>query len=681
MDSGTAAVNLSLDFPPQLLAELGKLQAKFIRGEDVLLPLCRLLAEQSEAEAVLMINADAMFSEDMPTAASCWCRDPVRYLTLWKDVRNWPFAGQEQLVHCWHKFVVWPVKQSNTLVFFHTPSEEWFSFLLGFGDLIAEILMGVFTLQAADWREKIGQQIPSAFDKELFRSIVSNSDDLILVVSRTAKGSSEIIYANAAATCVSLYPRSQLIGQPVSLLFPSGPDNPEAEDLQQALELQRDLDFELYCYRADGERALVQLHLVALEQSSDASLFALLGRDRTEQRQLEQTMARTQKMQAIGQLVGGIAHDFNNILGVLKGNLELVQLKNVEPKLDNYLNTALKACQRGTELTRRLLQFSREEQFNACNCQVNQVISDLQELFAKSLTAKIRLQVKLTPNLPDIRVDTGDLEDALLNLVLNAKDAMNDNGVLTIGTGESELCGFLPGLGSKVPVESGRYVWISVLDSGCGIPLRLLDKIFDPFFTTKDKSKGTGLGLAMTYGFAKRSHGYLNVLHTGSDGTEFRLWFPAVSAKTQPQTDVMAEADLCQVKGKVRALLVDDEVELLRVLTDYCELLGIEVAAYSDPHEVLALSRQGAIDADLLITDVLMPGGINGYELASELDAKKPLSVLLISGFIGDIGVNHHEEMPYKVLHKPFELNGFAQALAEVGIAFVNKDARQAWNS
>ncbi|WP_372869728.1 ATP-binding protein [Shewanella sp.] len=679
MDSGTH--NILIDsrqpvFEPALLAELGGLQARFIRGEDVILPLCRTLSEFSEAQAVLLVEHRCVNDEEMPASASCWCRDSVRYLTLWKDVRDWPFAQQEGLVHHWHKFVVWPVKHTDLLIFFHSPKDSWFGFLLSFGDLLADILMGIFTRQSLLWSDKKLQLPGTESPHDMFRAIVSNSDDLILAVKQLHQGSSEIVYANAAAVCISLYPRSQLVGLPLAHLFPKGVQaNGSEVDLCASLSASRDFSEEIYCRKANGEHAFLHLRVVALEQDNQGGLFALIGRDYTEFRAMELAVSRTQKMQAIGQLVGGIAHDFNNILGVLKGNLELMELKSTDENLVGYLEPALKACQRGTELTRRLLQFSRQEQFNAKHCQVNEVIESLQDLFSKSLTSQIQLRFEPGADIMDIKVDRGDLEDALLNMVLNAKDAMAGEGGLTISTGVQELAGFLPGLGAGVSVEAGLYVWISIKDSGHGIPLPLIEKIFEPFFSTKDKSKGTGLGLAMTYGFVKRSKGYMNVIATSPAGTEIRLWFPAVKSGRPVAVEPLEKCtSIPQVFSPLKAILVDDEPALLRVVSDYCQLMGMEVELFNDAKSVRNKYISAPCDAGLLVTDVLMPGGMNGYELASELGELHQIPALLISGFLEDIGIEKQDDMPFKVLHKPFDLFAFANALAEVGIRFAEKE-------
>ncbi len=664
-------------FWPRLLPELGKLQACFINGEDILLPLCRILADVSQSQAVLIVPKDCLDFQDMPASSTCWCRDPVRYLTLWKEAKDWPFANQDPIVHRWQSFIVWPAKDVNIQIFFHSSSELWLSFLIDSSDLLSDIIMGMLVQQTVDWQERAKNRVVQSIDSEMFQSIVSNSEDLILVASRSPFGVPNIMYANAAATSISHYPRTQLIGKPITLLFQNQlfkedlcADH-EGCQLLEAINTRREFDGELVCTKADNETALLHMHIVALdERSEQGSLFALVGRDITEQKQLQQLMARTQKMQAMGQLVGGIAHDFNNILGVLKGNLELMSLKVSEDKVARYLRTAFKACQRGTDLTRRLLQFSRQEQFSAQACQVNDVIEGLEELLGKSLTTQIKLVTEVKSDLDCIYVDRGDLEDALINLVLNAKDSMAGEGQITIRTDESHLSGHLPGITGRPLVESGEYITISVIDSGCGIVTELLEKIFEPFFTTKDKSKGTGLGLSMVYGFVKRSKGYMSVIKSDSQGSEFRLWFPVAKKLARQEIQSDAKGGIPRVTQKLKVLIVDDEVELLNVLTDYCELLGMEVEAYSDPILVREKYKSGLNGIGLLITDVLMPGGINGYELANELSSKASIPILLISGFIGDIGITNNAQMPYKVLHKPFDLDGLVTALQQVGISF-----------
>ncbi|RTR34644.1 ATP-binding protein [Shewanella atlantica] len=664
-------------FWPRLLAELGKLQASFINGEDILLPLCRILADVSQSQAVLIVPKNCLDFDDMPASSTCWCRDPVRYLTLWKEAKDWPFASQKPIVHRWQSFIVWPAKDVNIQIFFHSSSELWLSFLIDSSDLLSDIIMGMLVQQTVDWQERAKSRVVQSIDSEMFQSIVSNSEDLILVASRSSFGVPSIMYANAAATSISHYPRTQLIGKPITLLFEnqvskdgmsSGYDEGE---LLHAINTRTEFDGELICTKADKETALLHMHLVALEERSEhGSLFALVGRDITEQKQLQQLMARTQKMQAMGQLVGGIAHDFNNILGVLKGNLELMSLKSSGDKVERYLGTAFKACQRGTDLTRRLLQFSRQEQFSAQACEVNDVIEGLEELLGKSLTTQIELITEVKPDLGNIYVDRGDLEDALINLVLNAKDSMSGEGQITIRTNKSYLSGLLPGITGRPHVESGEYITISVIDSGSGIQAALLEKIFEPFFTTKDKSKGTGLGLSMVYGFVKRSKGYMSVIKSDSQGTEFRLWFPVAKKLARQEIVSDEKGGIPTVTNKLKVLIVDDEEELLTVLTDYCELLGMDVEAYADPVAVREKYKEGLNGIELLITDVLMPGGINGYELANDLSSKEPISVLLISGFIGDIGITNNAQMPYKVLHKPFELDELVTALQQVGIRF-----------
>nr|WP_275659433.1 PAS domain-containing sensor histidine kinase [Shewanella insulae] len=664
-----------MEFGPALIAQLGKLQGQFIRGDDVLLPLCRVLADSSGAESVMILSHRLLACDEMPADVTCWCRDSMRYITLWRQVKDWPMLDGQRGAHLWQRFVVWPIEGQDVNIFFYRPSKGWLSFLTSYQPFIADSVSGMLQQQCQDWQQSRNAQIIKSIDTQMYQSIVSNSEDMIVVASREKGMAPVIMYANAAATAISQYPRSQLIGKSIELFF--GDQDEQAQELLEAIELRLEFTGELVCSTATGEKVILHTHLIALnEQYEDGSLFTLVGRDITEQKLMQNTMARTQKMQAMGQLVGGVAHDFNNILGVLKGNLELMELKGKDDSIARYLATALKACQRGTDLTRRLLQFSRQEQFSAQPLQVNEVLQSLEELLEKSLTTQVSLNIQPQPSMRDICVDRGDLEDALINLVLNAKDAMHGEGQITIATGEQYLSGYLPGVGNTVSTDNRDYVWVSVSDQGGGIPDKLLDKIFEPFFTTKDKSKGTGLGLSMVYGFVKRSNGYMSIMHTGAEGTEIRLWFPAikpVERQIERQRSPMAYP---RVARPIKVLIVDDEPDLLEVLCDYCQMMGMEVLAYTDPLLVKEQFRDGIDNIDLIISDLLMPGGINGYELVTDLSVHRTIPVLLISGYVGDVGISSREDLLFQVLQKPFDIHAFVHGLEEVGVEFLQGGLR-----
>ncbi|TVP14966.1 hybrid sensor histidine kinase/response regulator [Shewanella sp. KCT] len=664
-----------MDFGPALIAQLGKLQGQFIRGDDVLLPLCRILADSSGAESVMILSRRLLASDEMPADVTCWCRDSMRYITLWRQVKDWPLLDGQRGAHLWQRFVVWPIEGLDVNIFFYRPGKGWLSFLTSYQTFIADSISGMLLQQSQDWQQSRNAQIIKSIDTQMYQSIVSNSEDMIVVASRQKGMAPVIMYANAAATAISQYPRSQLIGKSIELFF--GDQDDKALELLEAIELRLEFTGELVCSTATGEKVILHTHLIALnEQYEDGSLFTLVGRDITEQKLMQNTMARTQKMQAMGQLVGGVAHDFNNILGVLKGNLELMELKGKDDSIARYLATALKACQRGTDLTRRLLQFSRQEQFSAQPVQVNEVLQSLEELLEKSLTTQVSLNIQPQPSMRDICVDRGDLEDALINLVLNAKDAMHGEGQITIVTGEQYLSGYLPGVGNTVSTDNRDYVWVSVIDQGGGIPDKLLDKIFEPFFTTKDKSKGTGLGLSMVYGFVKRSNGYMSIMHTGADGTEIRLWFPAIKPIERQIERQHSPLEYPKVARPIKVLIVDDEPDLLEVLCDYCQMMGMEVLAYTDPLLVKEQFKDGIDNIDLIISDLLMPGGINGYELVTDLSVHRTIPVLLISGYVGDVGISSREDLPFQVLQKPFDIRAFVRGLEEIGIEFVQGELR-----
>ncbi|MBV7314200.1 ATP-binding protein [Shewanella sp. NIFS-20-20] len=676
---GTANDLISL--PAELLANLGRLQAQSIQGESVLISLCTSLAQASGAKTVLLVDINALDCEDLPATTVCWPNEPQQNQILWQQVRQWPLVTDPKCAHTWLHFTVWPSPTPNLVFFFVEPHQQWLSLLEAHTSTLTAILMPMLLEPAVRLQAPVVVSQPS--DSNIFQAIVDSFEYMTLVIVNAGNGA-KIIYANEAASKISQFSHEQLLNQPLSILFAEHDKQLSGiKFFNEAIIQQQEFDGEIKMTCGDGEYTSMKATLLCIE--TPEPLMVLMAHDISEEIQMQQAMSRTQKMQALGQLVGGIAHDFNNILGVLKGNLELMQLKNRQDSLDKYLTTGFKACSRGTDLTRRLLQFSRQEQFNAQNCSVNEVISSLKDIFDKSLTSQIHIQMNFAEQLDDICIDRGDLEDAMLNMAINARDAMDGCGELIITTGQEWLEGKLPGSLTDTQVRGGEYVWISVKDSGSGIPLHLVEKIYEPFFTMKDKSKGTGLGLSMIYGFVKRSRGYMSVVDTGPHGTEFKIWFPAQEKKAQ-QPPSAAEDILqrCpQVKGPFKVLIVDDEAEIIAVVQDYCEMLGMEIETCTDP---IAVSRQysaGNCDANLLITDVLMPGGMNGYQLAKNLqENNSELSVLLISGYIHDIGISEQQEMPFQVLNKPFDIKGLIKAMLKLGVTFIGVDDKdELWKS
>jgi PAS domain S-box-containing protein len=386
--------------------------------------------------------------------------------------------------------------------------------------------------------------------------------------------------------------------------------------------------FEKECIHKKGHR--VPIIIGGSRYKADPDEFIVFVIDISKQKHLEEQIRRSQKMEAVGLLSGGIAHDFNNILGIVMGNLEILQdLVADNDKAQGRIKMAFKGAKRGAELTRKLLGFSSRVPQDMELTAINDSIRDMQELISKSLTLKINITHSLADHLWMTHLDAGDLQDAVLNLALNARDAMPEGGELIIETAnkvldESYVQQYPEG-------KVGDFVLLSVSDTGYGMTAEVRDKVLEPFFSTKEEGKGTGLGLSMVYGFVLRSGGHMNIYSEPGEGTIVRLYLPRAQEETKT-----TEAELKQTsfpRGKETILVVDDEEHLVDIAVAYLESLGYQtVAALNSSQALKALADNR--DIDLLFSDVIMPGGMDGYELAIQATKNQPgLKTLLTSGF------------------------------------------------
>ncbi len=375
--------------------------------------------------------------------------------------------------------------------------------------------------------------------------------------------------------------------------------------------------------------------------------------DITERKLAERALRRAQKMDAVGQLTGGIAHDFNNILGIIQGNVDLLEQQLGDAgQVNERIDSLRSVTQRAIKLTQQLLGFSRTRSAHAEAADLNAVIEQMRELTVGSLTPEIHVRYELGDRLWYTSIDTGDFQNALLNLVLNARDAMPRGGDLVIRTGN---IGIARATSVKTgTLQPGDYVLLSVTDSGIGIAQAQLDRIFEPFFTTKEVGLGSGLGLPMVFGFVQRSGGQIDVdTHVGS-GTSFTLYLPRTAAEPQPRDETRRDGASVS-RARERVLVVDDEGALLLLTATRLRRQGYEVFTAADGQAALRLlEREPHID--LLFTDVVMPGGMNGYELAECALARHPgLKVLLTTGFTADtLSESFRSRLNPEVLHKPY---------------------------
>lgn len=376
--------------------------------------------------------------------------------------------------------------------------------------------------------------------------------------------------------------------------------------------------------------------------------------DLGKQKHTELTLRRVHKMEAIGQLTGGIAHDFNNILAIIQGNLELLELELPEEKEAHIrLDSLRRVTRRAISLTQQLLDFSRTHAKHASVCNLNRIIEETSVLMARSLTPGIEVQYRLAPELWLTRVDPGEFQDTLMNLVINARDAMKSGGTLVISTcnlsatavGQEDICAEL---------APGDYVCVSVEDSGVGMPSNVLEHIFEPFYTTKERGKGTGLGLSMVFGFVQRSGGQIEVRSVSGTGSRFIMYLPQVQELLIPAETSLSQAQF-NTFGKETILVVDDEEALLELVQRRLEGQGYRVLLALDGSSALSVLKVNP-HVDLLFTDVVMPGGLNGYQLAERATTLQPgIKVLLTTGFT-DLDINKPGVAGFapELLRKPY---------------------------
>jgi len=375
----------------------------------------------------------------------------------------------------------------------------------------------------------------------------------------------------------------------------------------------------------------------------------------------EEELRQAQKMEALGQLTGGVAHDFNNLLAVILGNLELASQPNASRERNRtFLSEAIDAANRGASLTQRLLALSRKQAMNSEPVDVVSLLETMQSLLERTLGEKIEIEIRTHPPVSRCMADCAQLESVLLNLAINARDAMPDGGRLTIEVRDVDRAEVRAPRDSDAPID--RFVEIAIRDTGLGIPEEALSRVFEPYFTTKEIGKGTGLGLSMAYGFAQRSRGQIVIESALHEGTEVRLYLP--TTQIQP-CDGREDPNAALPVGRgERILLVEDEAALRRFVVALLEELGYAVTAAADGEEALAALNGSDDSLDLLLSDVVLPGNLSGPRLASRIKKERPdIKVLLMSGYAEDVRSQEGSWPDYELLCKPFHKDDLARRI------------------
>ncbi len=378
--------------------------------------------------------------------------------------------------------------------------------------------------------------------------------------------------------------------------------------------------------------------------------------------ELERRFAQSQKMEAVGQLTGGVAHDFNNLLAVILGRLQMLDEELAfAPKLRDWTRSCIRAAERGASLTKSLLAFSRMQTLNPSSIDLNAIVKDMAELFRGTLGETVQIRLLEAGDLWRCQADPGQVQNALLNLALNARDAMPDGGTLVIETGNTQIDSDYAARNGEI--APGDYVMLSVSDTGAGMPAEVARRAFEPFFTTKDVGKGSGLGLSMVYGFAKQSGGLVTIYSEVGQGTTIKLFLP----RTRSQSGAGVEMSRAAPQGLETVLVVEDNDELRDLTHLQLERLGYRVISAGDAAKALESLRQHP-EVALLLSDIVLAGGVSGPQMADRAVALHPgLAVLFMTGYSSlTAGESVSRFGPDCVIPKPFHRDHLARYVRRV---------------
>lgn len=475
------------------------------------------------------------------------------------------------------------------------------------------------------------------------RSIVDNATDGIIILNRNGV----IINANERASQMHDFPREALIGAHFKLVE-NGARQEETDERMRRLLLGESMVFESVHKKKDGTPVYLEVSSKAITIAGEVFIQSFY-RDITEKKKIQEHLFQSQKIESIGILAGGIAHDFNNVLTAILGHSEIIRRNNLDEKQVRSLNVIEEASRRAGRMVSKLLGFARKSNNEIVPLNMNDVIFDSIKLLERVIDKKINLSVELDHTLPPVQGDPSQIEQVIMNLVVNARDAMPNGGRIVIRTRFREIVKGLP----DVPpyVAPGEYVLLSVIDTGAGIPKEVVDKIFEPFFTTKERGKGTGLGLSMVYGAIKTHKGYISVQSEPGKGTNFTIYIPASQAVVPREEKKQVRS----ISGSETVLIIDDEQDILQSIQDTLTTHGYKVFAISDPASGINIFQKLSGEIALVITDIVMPK-LNGKELIAQLKSiNSSVKILAISGYTKYVAPKEEIGEINGFLQKPFE--------------------------
>jgi PAS domain S-box-containing protein len=501
--------------------------------------------------------------------------------------------------------------------------------------------------------------VPSGASSAELDALLSAAVDAIVV----ADAHGRIRRCNAAAYNLFGYDAGELEGASVNCLMPLGEARRHDGYMHHHLATgERRIigtGRELEGRRKDG--TLFPLHLsIGRSDTKDGPIFVAVLHDLTRRRTAQAALERTQRLGAIGEMTGGIAHDFNNILTLVIGNLELASHRDVTPEVRALIEDALEAAELGADLTARLLAFARQSRLVPERLTVNDAVERAAALFRRTLRPGLRLDLALSPEAGEIDVDAPQFQSALLNLLRNAEDAIETEGVILLTSDPVEVDEAY--LAQEIDVRPGRYVRVSVSDTGTGMTEETRRRAFEPFFTTKPAGKGTGLGLATTYGFVRQSGGHVTLYSEPRQGTTVSLYLPCANPREARPAPAPGRVETPLLGQGEVVLVVEDDAAVRRMTAERLLALGYAPISVGGAEAALAVLAEGRA-VDLVLTDMMMPDGRTGLDLALELRRIRPeLPVLMTTGYAGEmLDVEVVNGLP--LIRKPYRQEELSNAL------------------
>lgn len=492
-------------------------------------------------------------------------------------------------------------------------------------------------------------------DSALLHAILEAAVDAIIVADRSGK----ILRTNPATCRMFGYETRELEGQSVNLLMPDVVAAAHDTYLSHHIETGekkiigtgRDVE------GRRKDQTVFPLHLSVGNTEVDGQpMFIGILHDLTARNQTQDALARSQRLDAIGQMTGGIAHDFNNILTVIIGNLELLEMRGANAAQMSLITDALESAELGADLTSRLMVFARKSNLKPVHADIRVLCEDTLAILKRTLGSNYRIRTDFAETVDPVMIDPVQLQSALMNLALNARDAMGDRGELLVSIANVTIDDTY--MAQETDMEPGHYVRLAISDDGCGMNDEAQKRAFEPFFTTKQDSGGTGLGLAMVYGFVRQSGGHITLYSELGHGTSFGLYFPALRTsnageeRTSPTSQAANEG---RIGHGQTVLVVEDNPRVRALSVARVRDLGFRTLEAENADAAFEMLKQG-VHVDVLFSDLIMPGKLNGYDLAAKAGASHPnLKILLTSGYASDVVTDAMSNgQSYDILHKPY---------------------------